>query len=455
MIAYKIFKEIIDAGPTILLPIIILLLGLAFRLKIAEAVKSAIVVGVGYAGLKLVVGFLTTNLGPVTAQMVKRFGLHLNVLDVGFGTTAAIGWSSPIVPLMVFAIMGVNIFLLIINKTNTLSVDLWNYHHCLTVGAVVYFATKSVIIGTISAGCTALVVFKLADWASPLMESYYKMPGITTPAMQSLTGLVFYPVFLVLDKIPGINKINFNMNTIRKYLGTFGDPVVLGLVLGCGIGALANYPAIKMFGVGVNMATAMALIPKMTHMFVDGLKPISEQAKLICETKLKGRKILIGLDPSILLGDSAVITTSLVMVPITLGLAAILPANRILPFADLGAIGYKVALLVAICNGNMFRALVMSSIFMVATLLCGTNTAALVTATAKALGIQTGAQAGQMITSLTGPSMPVSFLIVKIFTGDIRIMIPIFIIAFTFIWVLIERMQKKKNFTEEEIQELA
>lgn len=458
MIFYKIFKAIIDAGPTVLLPIIIFILGKGFGLKFGKAVKSGIIVGVGFAGLKLVISFLTSNLGPVVDAMVKRFGLHFNTLDVGFAMTGAVGWSSPIVPFMVLAILGINILLLVIKRTNTLSVDLWNYHHCLTIGALVYFTNKNIVVATIAAGVTGLVVFKLADWSVPLIEKYYKIPGVNTPALHALNALAFAPFEYILERTPGINKINFDLKTIEKYFGTFGEPPVIGLVLGCGIAALANYPLIKIFGVGVNMATAMVLIPKMSGMFVEGLKPISEQAKLMCESKFKGRKIYIGLDPSILLGDASVITVSLIMIPISLLLAATIPQNRILPFADLGAISFKIALIVAVCKGNIFRSLIISTILMIGTLICGTDTAPLVTATAHAVGINpAGVHAGQFMTSLAGPAMLISYIILKVFTGKLIITVPAFAIAFGLIWVIVEKIQgkKKSNVQDESEAEVA
>ena len=172
---FAIFKGIIQAGPTVLLPVVIFIFAIAFRLTLGKAIQSALTVGAAFAGLKLVVEFLAKSLGPATKAMVTHLGVHLNVIDMGFGTVAAIGWSSPIVPLMVLAIMGVNIVLLLLNKTNTLSVDIWNYHHSLTVGALVYFQTNNATVAVAAAACTGLFTYKMADWAAPLVNNYYKI----------------------------------------------------------------------------------------------------------------------------------------------------------------------------------------------------------------------------------------------------------------------------------------
>jgi len=186
---FAVFKGIIDTGPTVLLPVIIFLIAIVFRVSFGKALESALIVGAAFAGLKMVIEFMAKSLGPATKAMVTHMGVHLNVIDMGFGTVAAIGWSSAIVPLFVLVIMAVNIILLLLNKTNTLSVDIWNYHHGLTIGTLVYFATNNIMISVSAAAFTALVMFKMADWAAPLINNYYKIPGVTIPALHALMNI--------------------------------------------------------------------------------------------------------------------------------------------------------------------------------------------------------------------------------------------------------------------------
>lgn len=58
----QIFKTIINIGATALLPIIIFILGMIFRMKIGDAIKSGLTVGIGFMGLTLVVNLLTASL---------------------------------------------------------------------------------------------------------------------------------------------------------------------------------------------------------------------------------------------------------------------------------------------------------------------------------------------------------------------------------------------------------
>lgn len=81
MTAFTIFKEIISAGPTLLLPLVIFFFAVLLRLKLGKAIQCAVTVGAAFAGLKLVIGFMATNLGPATKAMVTNMGVHFVIMD--------------------------------------------------------------------------------------------------------------------------------------------------------------------------------------------------------------------------------------------------------------------------------------------------------------------------------------------------------------------------------------
>ena len=116
-IIMNVFNFFIDAGPTVMLPVIITIIGLIFGLKISRAFKSGLTLGIGFAGIKLILDFMTTNVGPAAKAMVDRTGVKLDALDVGWGSIAAVTWASPIIPILIFAILLVNIVLLILKPT--------------------------------------------------------------------------------------------------------------------------------------------------------------------------------------------------------------------------------------------------------------------------------------------------------------------------------------------------
>lgn len=72
---------------------------------------------------------------------------------------------------------------------------------------------------------------------------------------------------------------------MKKKFGLMGEPLFLGIVIGCGIGfglchwkeVLDGIPGI--LGLGIKMGAVMELIPRITSLFIEGLKPISDATR--------------------------------------------------------------------------------------------------------------------------------------------------------------------------------
>lgn len=439
---YVVFHALLGAGPIVLLPIIITIIGLLFRVRLLKAFRAGLTIAIGFAGIKLVINLLSGNLGPAAKAMVENFGIHLDILDVGWGAIAAVTWSSPIIPLLIFGILLTNIVLLVFRLTDTLDVDIWNYHHMAIVGIMAYFVTDNVLLGLGASVMMAVISFKLADWTAPYVEKYFGIPGVSLPTMSSLSSVVIAaPLNRLIDRIPGVNGIDFSVKDTQKYLGFFGEPLFMGLILGCGIGVLAEYPVTKIFELGVNMAAVMILIPKMTALFMEGLMPISEAAKKLTKEKFKGRKFLIGLDAAVVVGNSTVITTALLVIPLTIFMAAVLPGNRVLPFADLAVVPFRVAMVVALCRGNLFRSLLISLVCMAAILLAGTATSPVLTQLAMTTGIDLSASGG--ISSFAATSLTVSYLVYIAFTSNPFVCVPILLVVLIGVWAYMDRRAKR------------
>ena len=439
-IIYNIFNVILDAGAVVMLPIIITIVGLIFQVKLSKAFRSGLTIGIGFAGINLVINMLKSNLGPAAQAMVENFGIKLDILDVGWGAIAAVTWSSPIIAILIFCILATNIIMLALKATDTLDVDIWNYHHMAIVGIMVYFVTKNVALGIAATVVMAIVTFKMSDWTAPLVEEYFGIPGVSLPTMSALSSIVIAaPLNWILDRIPGINKIDFEIKDAQKYLGFFGEPTMMGLILGCIIGVLAKYNLASILSLGVNMAAVMVLIPKMTSLFMEGLMPISAAAKNFTQKKFKGRKFLIGLDAAV--GNPDVITTSLIVIPMTILMAAVLPGNRVLPFADLAVVTFRVALVVAVTRGNLFKNIIMGLVCTGAILLAGTATAPVLTELALSVGLDLGEG---LITSFAATSLTVSFLVYKAFISNLYISVPLLVLVVGGAWMVMSRINKKK-----------
>lgn len=180
----------------------------------------------------------------------------------------------------------------------------------------------------------------------------------------------------------------------------------------------------------------MVLMPKMTAMFVEGLMPISEAAQTLTSEKFGGRALHIGLDAAVIVGSPEVITTALIMIPVTILLAFILPGNHMMPLADLAVVTFRVALVVALCRGNVFRSILISIPVMAAILYAGTWAAPMMTALAQSTGLSFDGQ----IASMAGPSLTQTFIVVwAAVSPHAIILVPVLVVLFVAIWWFIEK----------------
>lgn len=437
-----IFNFLLAAGPTVMLPVIITIIGLIFRLNIAQSFKSGLTLGIGFAGIKLILDFMTSNVGPAAMAMVERTGVELDVLDVGWGSIAAITWASPIIAILIFAILIVNIVMLILKMTNTLDVDIWNYHHMAIVGVMVYFVTNNVFLGVGASVMMGLITFKLADWSQPMVEDFFGIPGVSLPTVSALSSLVIaWPLNWLLDKIPFIKNSKFSIKDAQKYLGFFGDSMIMGLVIGLAIGFLAGYDLTSTLKLGVSMSAVLVLIPKMTSLFMEGLMPISDAAQEWSQEKFKGRKLFIGLDAAVVVGNQDVITTALIIIPVTIAMALVLPGNRVLPFADLAVVPFRVAMVVALTRGNLLKNLIIGLVITASLLWCGSLTAPILTQIATSVGIELGANS-LLISSFAATAMIQSFLVFIAFSYNPVLGVPLLIGGFLVIWYFFDKVKK-------------
>ena len=373
---HSIVQFFLDLGASVFLPIIIFILAVAFGAKAGKSLRAALMVGVGFVGIGLIIGLLVNNLGPAAQSMVKRFGIQLSIIDVGWPASAAIAFGSEIAALIIPAGIILNLILLFPRITKTINIDIWNFWHFAFLGAIVQAVTGSIWLGLVSAMLFAAISLFIADWTAPAVQKMMGIPGISLPHGFS-TSFVLPAVIVnkVIDWIPGLNKVKADPDDVKKRFGVFGEPVIIGLIIGLVI-ALLGYAGIggfskwfpQVLNVAVAMAAVMVLLPRMVSLLMEGLIPLSEAAREFLQARAAGREIYIGLDSTIAIGHPTSIATSLIMVPITLILAVILPGNHVLPFGDLATIPFMVAMMVPIVRSNIVRATITSTIVMIPTL---------------------------------------------------------------------------------------
>ncbi|MCU9595188.1 PTS galactitol transporter subunit IIC [Caldibacillus thermolactis] len=407
-------QAFLDLGVTVILPVAIFLLGLFFGQKPGKAFRSGITIGVAFVGIFLVIDLLTLNLGPAAQAMVERLGVELNVIDIGWPATSSIAWASIIAGFIIPLGLVVNVVMLLTKTTKVMNVDIWNYWHYTFVAALVYTISGSIFQGLIAAVIFQIVCLKVADWTTPMVRDFYEMPGVSVATGSTISYAPYILLVKGLQKIPGLNKLKADPESIQNRFGIFGDSMIMGLILGAAIGLLAGYDVGDVVNIGMSMAAVMILMPRMVKILMEGLMPVSESAREWLNKRFGNRDITIGLDAAVLLGHPSVIATALILTPITVVLAVVLPGNNVLPFADLATIPFLIAFIVGASRGNIIHSVIVGTIMVALSLYMATDIAPIMTDMAKQADVKFPENSA-MVSSIDQGGNLVNWIIWKIF----------------------------------------
>ena len=396
----QVFSYIIGLGAAVMMPIIFTILGVCIGIKFSKALKSGLLVGVGFVGLSVITSLLTSTLGPALSDVVKIYDLQLKVFDMGWPAAASVAYNTSVGAFIIPVCLGVNIVMLLLKTTRTVNIDLWNYWHFAFIGAIVYFASDSILWGFFAAVICYIITLILADYTAERFQGFYdKMEGISIPQPFS-QGFVPFAELMnkALDKIPGMDKLNIDAEGMKKKFGLLGEPLFLGILVGIIIGALSceswtqvveKIPYI--LGLGIKMGAVMELIPRITSLFIEGLRPISDATRELINKKFKKSAGLnIGMSPALVIGHPATLVVSLLLIPSTLLLAVILPGNEFLPLASLAGMFYVFPMILPITKGNVVKTFIIGFVLLLIGLLLVTNLAPYFTQAAHDVYTKTG-----------------------------------------------------------------
>ncbi|TWT09255.1 PTS galactitol transporter subunit IIC [Planomicrobium sp. CPCC 101079] len=403
----------VDLGASVLLPILIFIFALILGTKPGKALRAALIVGIGFVGINLVIGLLVESLGPAAQAMVENFGFTLNTIDVGWPAAAAIAYGTSLGSLAIPLGVGVNVLLLTFGLTKTLNVDIWNFWHVALTGSLVYALTSDFWLGVLTIIVHLLLLYLMADVLAKYIEKFYGFQNITFPHGTSApSAFVALPMNWVFDRIPGFNKLEADPESIQKRLGILGDSTIIGVLIGILIGILAGYNVQGILQLAIQTAAVMVLLPRMVALLMEGLVPVSEAAGAFVKKRFPGRDLYIGMDSALAIGHPAVLSSALLLIPITIFLAVLLPGNSVLPFADLASIPFLICLMVPIFRGNIVRTVIGGTIYIGVGLYIATWIAPLFTQSATAANFEMGANTS--ISSLIDGAVWTTFIFVWI-----------------------------------------
>jgi PTS system galactitol-specific IIC component len=397
-----------SVGPTIVLPFVIALIGVILGQRLGRAIRSGLLVAVGFVGIFLTVGLLGDTVSQVGQAFAERTGVGLNIIDIGWPAASALAYATPVGNVIIPIGIALNFILLAVGLTETLDIDIWNFWHIAFVGATVQYVTGSFGIALIAAAVSLVIALFLADWSAPLIQKHFDMPGVSIPHLQSAGYMLLAAPFgIFFDRIPFLRQLKLDPDTIRKRLGLLGEPIILGLIIGILLALLAGQPAKGVLETGINIAAVMLLIPRMVGILMEGLT-----------SNFPEHRFHIGLDSAVLVGNSTVIASGLLMVPIEIGLALLLSplGNRTLPFIDLADGVFVTAMLAPLVAGDVLLTVILGAIVMGVGLMFSTAMAPAVSQMVQQFGAEVNVPSGYAnFTVMSDTAIPPVYALYYIF----------------------------------------
>ncbi|MGT2832421.1 PTS transporter subunit IIC [Streptococcus halotolerans] len=463
------FKPIIDMGSGVVMLIVMTVLAMAFGVKFSKALEGGIKLAIALTGIGAIINILTGAFSESLQSFVENTGISLNIIDVGWAPLATITWGSPYTLYFLLVMLIVNIVMIVLNKTNTLDVDIFDIWHLSITGLLImWYADKnglpivfSIIVATFAVILVGVLKIINSDLMKPTFDDLMGT-GSSSPMTSTHMNYMLNPIIMVFDKIfdkffPGLDKYDFDAAKLNKAIGFWGSKFFIGMILGFVIGIMGDphlgIDSIKnWFGLGFTAGACLELFSLIGSWFIAAVEPLSQGITNFANSKMSGRRFNIGLDWPFIAGRAEIWACANILAPIMLIEAVLLSkvGNGILPLAGIIAMGLTPALLV-VTRGRLLRMIIFGSLLLPLFLLSGTMIAPFATELAKKVGaFPDGAQAGSMIThsTLEGPMEKLfGYVIGQATTGQISAIITFlfFTVFYIGIFAWYAKEMKKRN----------
>lgn len=411
--ANAIFNPLIDLGAAPIMLIVLTVIALIFRVKFSRALEGGLKLAIAITAIGNVMSMLTSAFQPAMQQFVKNTGIKLDYQDMGWAPLATITWGSPYTLFFLLLLVIVNVIMLVLNKTNTLDVDIFDIWHSSFVALFAVYCGAPLWLASVLVILIGILKIINSDLMKPTFNDLLDVPD-TNPMTSTHMNYMMNPWIMIFDKffdkfLGGLDKYDFDSAKLNEKLGFWGSRFAIGIYLGIFISLLSgtNFGTTKgwvsMFTLSFVAATCMELFSVIGSWFIAAVEPLSQGIADFATKRFNGRQFNIGLDWPFIAGRSEVWAAANVLAPIMLLEAMILPGNRLLPLGGIIAMGVTPALLV-VTRGKIIRMIIIGAIELPVFLWSGTLVAPFVTEMARKVGA-TGIPKGAMIshTTMEGP----------------------------------------------------
>ncbi len=443
--------------PSVLMLLVLTIISVIVGVKFSKALEGGIRLAISITAIGAVMNILTSSFSEALQAFVGRTGIELSITDVGWAPLATITWGSPYTLYFLLVMIIVNIVMLLLNKTNTLDVDIFDIWHLAITGLFAMYMGASLLVTTLLVIFIGVLKIINSDLMKPTFNDLLDAPDenpMTTTHMNYMMNPIVMLFNKIIDKIfPFLDKYDFDAAKLNSKIGFWGSKSAIGIYLGLFIGLLAGMPLMDTFTLAFTAATCLELFSVIGQWFIESVEPLSQGIADFANKRLGGRSLNIGLDWPFIAGRSEMWAAANILAPIMLLIAIILPGNKVLPLGGIIAMGLTPALLV-VTRGRIIRMILIGTFMLPIFLWSGTLIAPYATEAAKSVNaFPAGLSESALIThsTLEGPveKFVAYFVGLGNAQGGKQILIALVVIAVylaLFLWYRKEMIKRNEEY---------
>ena len=392
------FDGAVALGSAVVLPAILFIIAIMVGVKFMPALRSSLSVGFILYGISLIIARFSTLLSEMGTMLIERFEVTAFITDAGRKSTMLITAMSKTGMYIIMLAIAINLILLICRVCRTINLDIWSLWVTAFAGAMVESLTGELYMGLIVASTMYIFTLIVSDTAYKGVEKYCGLPGATLANSVSASFAPFAKlVCWLLDLIPTKGRRDITLGWLKKKIGYLADPAFLSTVFTIIMGLVCRISFSSTLQMAVQVGALVFIMPKLMLVLGESIRPIAAGLADVSERKFSLRGNLhLGLPATCGLGNPTAMLLSLIMVPVTILLAKLMPNVLYVPTVDFYMMPYVIILIVTVCHGGLIRSFVSSVVAVTAMLysssaLAGLFTQALVAAdynTYSTLGLQ-------------------------------------------------------------------
>jgi galactitol PTS system EIIC component len=403
--ANQVIGKIIEIGPVVIIPAILFIIGFITTRNPLKNFLNSLYIFTGIIGISISLALFINFFKPLIETIVSASGKEFIVSDIGWEASKHVVFNSPVTLYIIIAVAALNLVMLFLRLTRTINFDLWNWIIFLFAGSIVFTVTEIMWLSVLVAAVISAITLVITDIYAPYLQTFYGLKAVSNPQTQLIIWTpIVQVVNIILNKIPFIRRAHIFYAEIKYRLGMFSEPMVLGFILGFAAGLVTRYRTLITapkqdilfsLGMGLQLAVIMIIMPRFMTLLYRGLVPAINDISSFINRKITKRELHIGLDAVYFAGHPEVIGLSVIMIPLTVYIATVLPGNNILPSADLILIPFLLVWVIAPSGGDIFRSFISAAIIIPLTLWISSDMGNLFTSFFQKYGIEIsgGAQA--------------------------------------------------------------